>query len=1115
MSPSREGEVLVERLRKVFAGGGKRKRKHVGEVVFGVNACLRKSAKLELCIIPIKQSAALVDQIKSTLEAAGCGLVWLPEISPSDFAHVVNLPKTCAMAGLVNSTSDLANIKLEVEAFLSQSRNLLYPEEEEEEEFTPLLVQDPSHYLSPPNPKMPPTAPLEDEDVLMDSIAKVGCCDRGVCCTRRGYHLFCRFMGCRCGRGHSVRGPRDAKNLESISLQLDRTESTYDRPDNIVSSGKYTVYDFLPLATMLQFRRAVNVYFLFQVILLLVGYFAPSLFEVSYTPWGTMLVLCFVVGVTLITEAYDDYYRHVEDHRENSKPVIQIHPSTGKKQRVNWGSLTAGNFVVLRNREICPADVVVLQTDREHSVLNVETSSIDGETNLKIKQVSRELHLYIQSLGSDWMNKFAVNDARLEYEEPNSLLNFNGTFHLDKGNGEQVHLPVGFDSLVLRGSEIRNTNWVIALCVYCGPETKLVMSKRKAPPSKFSTLDLLINKIVFLAVIQSLVFTVVAVLSLFLGMPTTSDLWYMGYTDTLNAYIFPGPLAFLLTYCNFFSNLVPIDLYVTIEIANVFQSYFLSNDLQMYCAKSNTRTRTNTTSLISEIGQVTHIFSDKTGTLTQNVMRLVALALPSKGRFGFKVRSIHPVDDGKLLQQVHLGMDAPVVELFEDFIHALANGEPEATELALALVLCHNVIIDYEDDTGKIRYNAQSPDEEALVKCVSELGYKLQATDGGKYLFTAQDGVEHEYHVLASFPFSSERKPERSLDFNSQIELDLDSFAQAGLRTLLFAKREFTSSNQVNEFMQEYNLAKVQIGAERQRAMDALAERTEVDMQILGSSGIEDALQDGVADTIQMIRDGAIKLWVLTGDKVDTAINIGFTCKLITPTMHQVFLNDSAVKDEEQMDLLIAALTKASQSAPQGIDLTTQSLCLICTGSSLENILAKQNGTSESQSKFLTICEFCDVVLCCRVSPIQKALLVESVNLQYDDKSNSNRASRLWSRLRRKKRSQVTLAIGDGLNDVPMIQAAQVGVGISGKEGLQAANNADFSLAQFRFLQSLRAVTEHDLPAETALAHPQVTYNPGRLNLMLNYKAIFYSYSSFVPILWVMVIVDCTSVKWV
>lgn len=129
MSSSREGEVLVERLRKVFAGGGKRKRRHAGEVVFGVNACLRKSAKLELCIIPVKQSAALVDQIKSTLDAAGCGLVWLPEISPSDFAQVVNLPKTCAMAGFVHSSSspssaDLAQIKREVEAFLHQPRKL-------------------------------------------------------------------------------------------------------------------------------------------------------------------------------------------------------------------------------------------------------------------------------------------------------------------------------------------------------------------------------------------------------------------------------------------------------------------------------------------------------------------------------------------------------------------------------------------------------------------------------------------------------------------------------------------------------------------------------------------------------------------------------------------------------------------------------------------------------------------------------------------------------------------------------------------------------------------------------------------------------------------------------
>ena len=101
--------------------------------------------------------------------------------------------------------------------------------------------------------------------------------------------------------------------LKIIELKVPVLDDDNFRPDNVVITSKYTPWDFLFLATALQFRRAVNVYFLVQVIILMIGYFVPRLFQVSYTPWGTLLVLMFVISVTLVTEGYDDYYRHESD----------------------------------------------------------------------------------------------------------------------------------------------------------------------------------------------------------------------------------------------------------------------------------------------------------------------------------------------------------------------------------------------------------------------------------------------------------------------------------------------------------------------------------------------------------------------------------------------------------------------------------------------------------------------------------------------------------------------------------------------------------------------------------------------------------------------------------
>lgn len=213
----------------------------------------------------------------------------------------------------------------------------------------------------------------------------------------------------------------------------------------------------------------------------------------------------------------------------------------------------------------------------------------------------------------------------------------------------------------------------------------------------------------------------------------------------------------------------------------------------------------------------------------------------------------------------------------------------------------------------------------------------------------------------------------------------------------------------------------------RAEELDKAAEVIEQDMFLLGATAIEDKLQDGVPDTIHTLQEAGIKVWVLTGDRQETAINIGYSCRLLHEDMSLIICNEDNHFDTKTF--LEAKLQELSSGqAPHQDD----PLALVIDGRALTFALEK-----DIEKIFLDLAKRCKAVVCCRVSPLQKALVVKLV---------------------KKYSRSILLAIGDGANDVSMIQAAHVGVGISGVEGLQAARSADFSISQFRFLRKLLLV---------------------------------------------------------
>ncbi|EFA77252.1 P-type ATPase [Heterostelium album PN500] len=381
---------------------------------------------------------------------------------------------------------------------------------------------------------------------------------------------------------------------------------------------------------------------------------------------------------------------------------------------------------------------------------------------------------------------------------------------------------------------------------------------------------------------------------------------------------------------------------------------------------------------------------------------------------------------------------------------------PENLEFFIAMALCHSVIPEI-DSNGSISYSSSSPDEIALVNAASIYGIKFHSRTPHSMSIIV-NGEERSYHLLNVLEFSSDRKRMSVIvkEFNSQdiilyckgadtailpllsdthdkeiLKLDEDAlrrFSCSGLRTLCIAKKIIPTVE-----YEQWNLLfkKASIAIEdRVEKVGEVSTLIEKDWTLMGVTGIEDKLQYNVASTITTISRAHIKIWMLTGDKQETAINIGISCKLLEG-LDILLLNESSSKDalQELINTHIQRIEYERSLESTGAGAGKRGYAIVVDGSTLSIAITK-----ELEDSFYKLTSLCTSVVCCRVTPFQKSEVVRIVK----DRTKS-----------------ITLAIGDGANDVSMIQKAHIGVGISGKEGRQAVLASDFAISQFRFLERL------------------------------------------------------------
>lgn len=666
----------------------------------------------------------------------------------------------------------------------------------------------------------------------------------------------------------------------------------------------------------------------------------------------------------------------------------------------------------------------------------IRTDQLDGETDWKLRLASA----LTQSLPEEELVRIKVTGGK-----PDKAVNeFVGKVelmatkedvlnsHSDESSIDErsQSAPLSIDNTAWANTIIASQGTTVAVIVYTGPQTRSALSTSLSR-SKTGLLEYEINSLTKILCALTLALSVILV-ALEGFSNTEGDIWYVK----------------IMRFLVLFSTIVPISLRVNLDLGKSVYSRFIQRDPGIPGAVVRTST------IPEDLGRIEYLLSDKTGTLTQNEMEM---------------KKIHV----GTVSYANEAMDEVAAYVRHGFVGTLSDNAlvtPSSSynttagvtatrtrreigsrvrDVVLALALCHNVTPTTEEENGQTltSYQASSPDEIAIVQWTESVGLRLAYRDRKKMILESTETGKFvvQVQILDIFPFTSDGKrmgiivrfyeqPQPSGSDNAEIwfyqkgadtvmgsivaandwlDEETGNMAREGLRTLVVGRKRL-SSEQYENFATNYQEASIAINGRDVGMQRVVAEFLEHDLELLGVTGVEDKLQRDVKPSLELLRNAGIKIWMLTGDKVETARCVAVSSKLVARGQYIYTVARLKHKDNAQ-DHLDFLRSKTDS-------------CLLIDGESLTLYL------THFGVEFISVAVRLPTVVACRCSPTQKADIAKLI------KEFTNKR---------------VCCIGDGGNDVSMIQAADVGVGIVGKEGRQASLAADFSIEQFCHLTKL------------------------------------------------------------
>ncbi|CAG0885267.1 unnamed protein product [Cyprideis torosa] len=953
-------------------------------------------------------------------------------------------------------------------------------------------------------------------------------------------------------------------------------------PNNEIRTQKYSWYSFLFINMWEQLSTLPTLYFLVLAFLNCLPQFRSFGSEVTVFP------ICVLLLFTAVKDWVEDRRKVNSDAEINGSDCVVYR--AGEFKKAKWRDVLVGDVIRVTCDEKIPADLLLIYSSDSFNVAYIETSNLDGESSLKQRNTVPLHQQSSVSLGAQkHFDPSILVDHTIECSPPvPRITRFYGNLFAPDGSP----ITLGAVNLLPRDCVLRNTNYVIGIAIYTGGHTKSMLNTGPQQYKRSFAEKRLDGDILLMLLILCILCVVSTVGNL---------AWEWRAGKFLEMYLYPeeGNLATLIIIsfirnAIIFQNVLPISLFIMMEFCRLWYGYDLMSDQDLRVG--NRQLQCRTFKLLEDLGMVQHIFSDKTGTLTQNAMVFRRCHVTGQS-FDHQVVDIAPEsfkEEGSNPSLTRRRRRKMAVEtnqsLFKEMEalskisdpRTLKGKEADLWEFFLLLVTCHTVMVSrtMRDRTGRPRifrrslgrkeltaevrrsireilstdtvssqvsfplpqlveeddefleiprksatkekqrssvapppperieapirtcighklpqYEGESPDEIALVEFAFHYGFRLLGRQSLE-LRICPPGIDKplSIRIIQVLYFDPQRKSmsvvirsplrpshllllckgaessmiprlEASPADRQAIQKIVDDYAADGLRTLVLAKREIRVRDYV-EWVKRYRTADLKDWkAQRENNLRMLYLELERDMAFLGVTGVEDRLQDGTAETIEALTEAGITFWILTGDKTGTAINVAKSCHALK--QDAVVLNISGTTAKA----LIASLNKAFyeiQTGPRtkqyGVSIEGRTLALL------------KEMDKDIQKSFCTLTSFCDTVVCSRATPIQK----EDAVLLVQEHEHC-----------------LTMAIGDGANDVAMLQRAHLGIAVEGVEGAQAILASDVSIPMFRHLKKLLLVHGHNFVERIQKVPLYIIYKQMFLTLVMFWMQLYNGLSGY------------------